>query len=238
MSARNYTSRNVIAGYLTVYTLFTLASSVIWAINTIFLMREGGLTIFQVMIVNTVFTVGQMVFEVPTGVVADTIGRKASLLLAMVTLAVSTLMYVLTPGLGMGHLGLHRSQRDPGAGLHVPDRRAGRLAGGRARRHRLGRGRKRGCSPGVRWPPAEACWWARCWEECSARSACACPTWSERCCSCLRRVAVLVLVRDVGSRPVRCTASTSETRPGASCGRGSTFGWRSRVVRPLLWSLG
>ena len=36
-----------------------------------------------------------VVFEVPTGIVADTIGRRASYLLGTVTLAVSTLLYVL-----------------------------------------------------------------------------------------------------------------------------------------------
>ena len=34
-------------------------------------------------------------FEVPTGIVADTVGRRASYLLGTVTLAASTLLYVL-----------------------------------------------------------------------------------------------------------------------------------------------
>jgi len=55
---------------------------------------EAGLDIFQVMLVNTAFTVGQIVFEVPTGVVADTIGRKASFMIGNLTLVVSTLLYV------------------------------------------------------------------------------------------------------------------------------------------------
>ena len=70
--ARSYGSRNVVAGYLTVSILFTLAASLIWAINTIFLIREGGLSIFQVMVVNAVFTVGQMAFEVPARPLWDT----------------------------------------------------------------------------------------------------------------------------------------------------------------------
>ena len=97
-----YTSRRVVVGYLGVQSIFTLASSLIWAINTIFLIRNGGLSLFEVMIVNAVFTVGQMVFEVPTGVVADTIGRRASLLLCMVTLLISTVLYVGTPTWGLG----------------------------------------------------------------------------------------------------------------------------------------
>ena len=102
MSARDYNSRRVITGYVSVSVLFTLASSVIWAINTVFLLQKGGLDIFQVMIVNAVFTVGQMVFEVPTGVIADTIGRRASLLLCMGTLTVATALYALTPRWGWG----------------------------------------------------------------------------------------------------------------------------------------
>src|SRR5680860_4075 len=97
-----YTSRRAITGYVVVSALFTLASSMIWAINTIFLIRNGGLSLFEVMIVNSVFTVGQMAFEVPTGVVADTIGRRASLLLCMITLLISTVLYVGTPAWGLG----------------------------------------------------------------------------------------------------------------------------------------
>ena len=36
-----------------------------------------------------------VLFEVPTGVVADTVGRRASYLLGSLTLAASTLLYVL-----------------------------------------------------------------------------------------------------------------------------------------------
>jgi MFS family permease len=95
------TSRSVIVTYLTTTALFTLAASLIWGINTLFLM-DAGLDIFQVMLVNTAFTVGQIIFEVPTGVVADTIGRKASLLLGCATLFVSTLIYVAAARFGWG----------------------------------------------------------------------------------------------------------------------------------------
>jgi MFS family permease len=86
-------SRRVVSVYLTTNAIFTLATSIIWGVNTLFLLG-AGLSIFQVMLVNTAFTVGQIIFEVPTGVVADTIGRKASFLLASATLLVSTLWYV------------------------------------------------------------------------------------------------------------------------------------------------
>jgi MFS family permease len=47
--------------------------------------------------------VAQVVFEVPTGVVADTVGRRASYLLAVAIILVSTLLYV---GFGLAGYGL------------------------------------------------------------------------------------------------------------------------------------
>jgi len=43
---------------------------------------------------NAFFTAGQVIFEVPTGIVADTYGRRASYLLGAFTLAASTLLYL------------------------------------------------------------------------------------------------------------------------------------------------
>ena len=87
------TSRSVINTYLITTALYTLATSMIWGINTLFLM-DAGLDIFHVMIVNAAFTVGMVLFEVPTGVVADTLGRKMSFLLCLVILFLSTVVYV------------------------------------------------------------------------------------------------------------------------------------------------
>lgn len=91
--------RRVVFVYVGTSALYTLATSIIWGVNTLFLLH-AGLDIFQVMLVNTTFTIGQIVFEVPTGVVADTIGRKASLLLGVATLFVSTLLYVTAARMG------------------------------------------------------------------------------------------------------------------------------------------
>jgi MFS family permease len=102
VSAAAYTPRRVVFAYLSTSGLFTLATSLIWAINTIFLIQRGGLTLFEVMLVNTVYLIAQMLCEVPTGVIADTIGRKASYLLSIGTIIVSTILYVLTPILGWG----------------------------------------------------------------------------------------------------------------------------------------
>lgn len=97
--------RSVVAAYISSNLLFTLAASLIWAINTIFLMQVGGLTIFQVMLVNAIFLVAQAIFEIPTGVVADTLGRKTSYLIGIGTILASTLLYVATPRLGWGFWG-------------------------------------------------------------------------------------------------------------------------------------
>jgi MFS family permease len=72
----------------------TLAASFIWGINTIFLL-DAGLSNLEAFAANAFFTAGMVVFEIPTGVVADTIGRRVSYLAGTVTLTVTTLLYVL-----------------------------------------------------------------------------------------------------------------------------------------------
>ncbi len=80
--------------YLLLTLLSTLAASFIWGINTLFLL-DAGLTNTQAFAANAFFTAGQVVFEVPTGVVADMWGRRTSYLLGTVTLLGSTLLYLL-----------------------------------------------------------------------------------------------------------------------------------------------
>jgi MFS family permease len=80
--------------YLTLILGNTLAASLIWGINTIFLL-DAGLTNFEAFAANAVFTAGMVLFEIPTGIIADTWGRRASYLLGTITLALSTLLYVL-----------------------------------------------------------------------------------------------------------------------------------------------
>jgi MFS family permease len=85
--------KRVIRSYLVISGIFTLSASLIWGINTLFLL-DAGLTIFQVFVANAAFTAAMALFEVPTGVVADTRGRRASFLLSEAILAVGTLAYV------------------------------------------------------------------------------------------------------------------------------------------------
>jgi MFS family permease len=80
--------------YLSLTLLSTLGSSLIWGINTLFLL-DAGLSIGQAFTANAFFAVGQVLFEVPTGVVADTWGRRTSYLWGSATLLASTLLYLL-----------------------------------------------------------------------------------------------------------------------------------------------
>jgi MFS family permease len=85
--------KRVVRGYLVISGLFTLSASLIWGINTLFLLHSG-LSIFEVFVANAAFTAAMALFEIPTGVVADTLGRRVSFLLSEATLAVGTLAYV------------------------------------------------------------------------------------------------------------------------------------------------
>jgi MFS family permease len=85
--------RTVIRTYLVLTGLFTLSASLIWGINTLFLLH-AGLSIFEVFVANAAFTAAMALLEIPTGVVADTLGRRVSFLLSEATIAVGTLAYV------------------------------------------------------------------------------------------------------------------------------------------------
>jgi len=79
--------------YLLLTLLSTLAASFIWGVNTLFLL-DAGLTTTGAFIANACFALGMVVFEIPTGVIADTRGRRASFLLGTATLMAATLVYV------------------------------------------------------------------------------------------------------------------------------------------------
>jgi MFS family permease len=86
-------SRTVQRTYLILTLLTTLAASFIWGINTLFLL-DAGLSNTEAFAANAFFAAGQLLFEVPTGVVADTRGRRFSFLLGAGTLLASTLLYL------------------------------------------------------------------------------------------------------------------------------------------------
>jgi len=79
----------------------TLAASIIWGVNTLFLL-DSGLDIVQVFLVNAVFTAAMTIFEIPTGAVADTKGRRTSLVWSSVMLFFGTLGYLAAGTWGGG----------------------------------------------------------------------------------------------------------------------------------------
>jgi MFS family permease len=79
--------------YLVLLLLQTLAASLIWGINTLFLL-DAGLSITEAFVANAAYTAGMVIFEVPTGVVADTFGRRVSYILGAATLLVTTAAYL------------------------------------------------------------------------------------------------------------------------------------------------
>jgi MFS family permease len=91
----------VIAGYYALSGVYTLAASVIWGVNTLFLL-DAGLSFFEVFVANAAFSAGTVVFELPTGVVADTLGRRVSFLASAAVLAVTTLLYLALAQTGAG----------------------------------------------------------------------------------------------------------------------------------------
>ena len=89
----NAASRRVQKVYL-LLLLHTLAASFIWGINTLFLL-DAGLSNTEAFAANAFFTAGMVICEIPTGVIADTRGRRTSYLLGTLTLAISTVLYLL-----------------------------------------------------------------------------------------------------------------------------------------------
>jgi MFS family permease len=100
-AGRGVDSRRIIRTYLAITFLFNVAMALIWGIDTLFKLG-AGLDIRQVLLTNAAFTLGSVVFQIPTGVIADTVGRRASLLLCLATLFVSTLIYVAIAWRGGG----------------------------------------------------------------------------------------------------------------------------------------
>lgn len=86
-------ARQIERTYLLLTLLATLAASFIWGINTLFLL-DAGLSNAEAFGANAFFAAGEVIFEVPTGVVADTWGRRTSYLLGAGTLLLATLLYL------------------------------------------------------------------------------------------------------------------------------------------------
>lgn len=95
------TPQRIIRTYLVIAGLYTLSASLIWGVNTLFLL-DAGLDIQEVFLANAAFSAGMFLFEIPTGVVADVNGRRFSFLLSALVLALGTLGYVGLSLIGAG----------------------------------------------------------------------------------------------------------------------------------------
>jgi MFS family permease len=87
-------ARRIQRVYLTLLLGNTLAASFIWGVNTLFLL-DAGLSNLEAFAANAFFTLGMVIFEIPTGVIADTVGRRASYLLGTIVLSGGTALYWL-----------------------------------------------------------------------------------------------------------------------------------------------
>lgn len=83
----------IVRSYLALTGLYTLSTSLIWGVNTLFLL-DAGLSLAQSFFVNGFFTAAMVLFEIPTGVLADTRGRRLSFLFSITILIVGTIGYV------------------------------------------------------------------------------------------------------------------------------------------------
>ena len=63
----------------------------------IFLQRKHDLTLTQVTLLDSAFWLTMALTEVPTGAVADTLGRKQSQIIGMILVTVSILLFGLAP---------------------------------------------------------------------------------------------------------------------------------------------
>jgi MFS family permease len=99
------TARHVARTYYLIAGVYTLSASLIWGVNTMFLLG-AGLSLIQAFLANAIFTGSMALFEVPTGIVADTRGRRASFLFSVSLLIVGTLAYVAVGEYGGGMTGI------------------------------------------------------------------------------------------------------------------------------------
>lgn len=91
---QNIKNREATSVYITGAFLQNLIGSLTFAIYTIFLYKNG-LNLFQISMMNFVFMLAVAILEVPTGAIADMLGRKRTVLLASVFAVAGYLLYPL-----------------------------------------------------------------------------------------------------------------------------------------------
>ena len=66
-----------------------------------FMMEWGGLTFFQIMLLQSYFMFMIFLLEIPSGAIADHIGRNIAMMLAGFSVAAAAFVYSITPNLGL-----------------------------------------------------------------------------------------------------------------------------------------
>jgi MFS transporter, DHA3 family, tetracycline resistance protein len=79
------------------YGLEFVVSLPAWVIVAVYLVTEVGLSPLQLVLVGTVMEVSVFLFEVPTGAVADTYGRKLSLIISFVIQGAAWMLVAAVP---------------------------------------------------------------------------------------------------------------------------------------------
>ncbi|HEY4178147.1 MAG TPA: MFS transporter [Kofleriaceae bacterium] len=88
----NAESRKIRTRFLVLSQFIWLPTSLIVGVNTLFLL-DGGLSNTEAFAANAIYTLGLVLFEIPTGMVADTWGRRTSYLLGAAIQLVGNLLY-------------------------------------------------------------------------------------------------------------------------------------------------
>jgi MFS family permease len=76
---------------------FVLGFHLFAAVLVPFFTEWGGISLTQVQVLQSIFMLGIFLLEVPTGVVADRIGRKHSMALGAITMGIGALLYGTIP---------------------------------------------------------------------------------------------------------------------------------------------
>ena len=80
---------------------WSLARSLGWTVAAVYFVREVGMSPLELVLVGTALEVAYFVFEVPTGVVADMVSRRASVVLALLIMGAAFLLTAAVPDVGV-----------------------------------------------------------------------------------------------------------------------------------------
>jgi MFS family permease len=96
-SSRNYKS-NIYKFYI---VSFILGIHTVRGVYIPYMMEWGGLTFPQIMILQSYFMFMIFLFEIPSGAIADRIGRNIALMLSALSVVAAAFMYSIVPHIGL-----------------------------------------------------------------------------------------------------------------------------------------